>query len=70
MSDVPRKRIVGPRGEVLLFFALLDFVYGYARIERTEAVARAQGDYIGVLRRHINDGQPPPPPPYPSGLIT
>lgn len=31
---------------------------------------RIQGDYIGELRRHIADGNPPPPPPWPAGLIT
>jgi hypothetical protein len=31
---------------------------------------RIQGDYIGKLRRHIADGQPPPPPDWPDGLIT
>lgn len=31
---------------------------------------RLQGDYIGELRRHIADGNPPPPPPWPPGLIT
>jgi cell division protein FtsB len=31
---------------------------------------RIQGDYIGVLRRHIGDGQPPPPPSWPDGLIS
>jgi hypothetical protein len=31
---------------------------------------RLQGDYIGQLRRHIADGNPPPPPPWPEGLIT
>lgn len=40
------------------------------RIDRLERVARIQGDYIGDLRRHIANGDPPPPPPYPSGLIT
>jgi hypothetical protein len=29
-----------------------------------------QGDYVGQLRKHIADGQPPPPPPYPERLIT
>jgi hypothetical protein len=29
---------------------------------------RVQGDYIGRLRRHIADGNPPPPPPWPDGL--
>lgn len=29
---------------------------------------RIQGDYIGQLRMHIADGNPPPPPPWPSGL--
>ncbi|GAB1642520.1 hypothetical protein [Krasilnikovia sp. MM14-A1259] len=31
---------------------------------------RIQGDYIGVLRRHIADGDSPPPPAWPDGLIT
>ncbi|GIE70718.1 hypothetical protein [Actinoplanes palleronii] len=31
---------------------------------------RIQDDYIGQLRRHINDGSPPPPPAWPDGLIT
>ena len=31
---------------------------------------RIQGDYIGQLRRHIADGEPPPPPAWPAGLIT
>lgn len=35
-----------------------------------QKVQRIQGDYIGQLRRHIADGQPPPPPPFPDGLIT
>jgi hypothetical protein len=38
-----------------------------AAMRRTQ---RIQGDYIGELRKHIADGEPPPPPPYPSGLIT
>ncbi len=41
-----------------------------ARIAKLEQQMRIQGDYIGQLRRHIADGQPPPPPPYPSGLIS
>jgi uncharacterized membrane-anchored protein YhcB (DUF1043 family) len=41
-----------------------------ARIADLEKTQRIQGDYIGSLRRHIADGEPPPPPPYPSGLIT
>lgn len=38
-----------------------------AALRRTQ---RIQGDYIGQLRRHIADGQPPPPPAWPDGLIT
>lgn len=38
-----------------------------AQLERTQ---RIQGDYIGQLRRHIADGNPPPPPAWPQGLIT
>lgn len=30
---------------------------------------RLRDDYIGVLRRHIDDGKVPPPPPWPPGLI-
>ena len=40
------------------------------RITALERHVRIQGDYIGQLRRHIADGNPPPPPPYPQGLIT
>lgn len=40
------------------------------RISALERVQRIQGDYIGQLRRHIADGNPPPPPPWPDGLIT
>ncbi len=38
-----------------------------AELRRTQ---RIQDDYIGVLRRHINDGNPPPPPDWPVGLVT
>lgn len=38
-----------------------------AELRRRE---RIQGDYIGVLRRHIADGHQPPPPAWPDGLIT
>lgn len=41
-----------------------------SRVAQLERVQRIQGDYIGVLRRYINDGGSPPPPPYPDGLIT
>lgn len=30
---------------------------------------RIQGDYIGVLRMHIADGNPPPAPPWPENLV-
>jgi hypothetical protein len=40
------------------------------RVGTLERTARIQGDYIGQLRRHIADGQPPPPPAWPDGLIT
>lgn len=38
-----------------------------AELRRT---VRIQGDYIGQLRRHVADGNPPPPPTWPDGLIT
>jgi hypothetical protein len=41
-----------------------------ARITALERHVRIQGDYIGQLRRHIADGNPPPPPAWPEGLIT
>lgn len=40
------------------------------RVGALERTVRIQGDYIGMLRRHIADNQPPPPPPWPDGLIT
>lgn len=39
-------------------------------IAALQRVQRIQGDYIGQLRRHIADGNPPPPPAWPDGLIT
>jgi uncharacterized membrane protein (DUF106 family) len=41
-----------------------------AEIFAMQRIQRIQGDYVGELRRHIADGNPPPPPPYPTGLIT
>lgn len=41
-----------------------------AELSKVQRIQRIQGDYIGELRRHIANGDPPPPPPYPSGLIT
>ncbi len=40
------------------------------RVVQLERNQRIQGDYIGQLRKHIADGQPPPPPSWPDGLIT
>ncbi|MFI7547198.1 hypothetical protein [Actinoplanes sp. NPDC049599] len=40
------------------------------RVGQLERTQRIQGDYIGQLRRHIADGNPPPPPAWPQGLIT
>lgn len=37
-----------------------------AALRRTQ---RIQGDYIGQLRRHIADSEPPPPPAWPDGLV-
>ncbi|WP_157410846.1 hypothetical protein [Actinoplanes rectilineatus] len=54
MIDQHQEEIAALRGEV-------------ADLRRTQ---RIQGDYIGALRRHIADGQPPPPPAWPEGLIT
>lgn len=39
-------------------------------VAETRKTQRIQGDYIGQLRRHIADGNPPPPPSFPEGLIT
>lgn len=40
------------------------------QISHLERNQRIQGDYIGQLRKHIADGNPPPPPAWPDGLIT
>lgn len=40
-----------------------------ARVAQLERTQRIQGDYVGQLRRHIADGQPPPPPAWPDGLV-
>jgi hypothetical protein len=47
-----------------------DIVELRKEIARLQRQVRVQGDYIGVLRRHIGDGQPPPPPAWPESLIT
>ena len=39
-----------------------------ARIARLERRDRQWANYVHVLRRHINDRQPPPPPEWPPGL--
>lgn len=36
------------------------------RVDRLEAKDRVHQDYIGSLRQHILDGNPPPPPPFPT----
>jgi hypothetical protein len=41
-----------------------------AELAASQRANRLQGDYIGVLRRHIANGDPPPPPAWPEGLIT
>lgn len=41
-----------------------------AQIATLQRIQRIQGDYIGSLRRHIADGNPPPPPAWPDSLIT
>ncbi len=39
-----------------------------ARIAKLERRDRQWANYVHVLRRHINDRQPPPPPEWPPGL--
>lgn len=41
-----------------------------ARVAQLERNQRVQDDYIGQLRMHIADRQPPPPPAWPNQLIT
>lgn len=38
------------------------------RLDTTDGRNAKMQDYIGVLRKHINDGNPPPPPPFPDNL--
>ena len=36
------------------------------RVDKLEAKDRVHQDYIGALRQHIINGNPPPPPPFPT----
>jgi hypothetical protein len=40
-----------------------------AQIAGLQRQDRLKSDYIGQLRRHIVNTEPPPPPPYPPDLI-
>lgn len=37
-----------------------------ARVDALEGKDRVHQDYIGLLRQHIINGNPPPPPPFPT----
>ena len=37
-----------------------------ARLDKVDGRQLKLQDYVGLLRKHINDGNPPPPPPYPT----
>lgn len=40
-----------------------------ARVDQLDARSKRKDDYIGRLRKHIDDRNPPPPPPYPDDLF-
>lgn len=37
-----------------------------SRVDALESKDRVHQDYIGTLRQHIINGNPPPPPPFPT----
>ena len=39
------------------------------RADITEGRNAKLQDYVGVLRKHIHEGNPPPPPPFPDDLF-
>jgi len=39
------------------------------RLDKVDGRNAKLQDYAGLLRKHINDGNPPPPPPYPADLF-
>lgn len=67
---VSNRKLRSDSGNQLLDQHQEDIVALRAQVARLERNQRIQGDYIGELRRHIADGQPPPPPAWPEGLIT
>jgi hypothetical protein len=67
---VSNRKLKTDTGQQLLDQHQEDIVTLRAQVARLERNQRIQGDYIGQLRRHIADGNPPPPPAWPDGLIT
>jgi hypothetical protein len=64
------RKLTTDSGQQLLNERQEDIVALRREVAELRRAQRIQGDYVGQLRRHIADGQPPPPPPYPDGLIT
>jgi hypothetical protein len=67
---VSNRKLKSDSGQQLLDQHQEDIATLRGQVSRLERNQRIQGDYIGQLRRHIADGNPPPPPAWPDGLIT
>lgn len=69
-NQVSNRKLKSDTGLMLLDQHQEDIAALRMRVAQLERNQRIQGDYIGHLRKHIADGQPPPPPAWPDGLIT
>jgi hypothetical protein len=68
-SRVSNRKLKADSGLALIDQHQEDIASLRARMAHLERTQRLQGDYIGLLRKHIADGHPPPPPAWPEGLI-
>ena len=68
-NRVSNRKLKSDAGQQMIDQHQEDIAALRTRVAQLERNQRIQGDYIGQLRRHIADGQPPPPPAWPDGLV-
>lgn len=68
-SRVSNRKLKSDSGLALIDQHQEDIAALRSRVAQLERTQRIQGDYIGLLRRHIADGHPPPPPAWPDSLV-
>lgn len=69
-SRVSNRKLSADSGQQMIDQHQEDIAELRKEVSALRRTQRIQGDYIGQLRRHIADGNPPPPPAWPDGLIT